>query len=159
MKLLATQYRLFLPVLIIAAFFIPAYHNISGFNFISLALAEPKGHADISQTDALIIILPLVFIPLSALLIFIRSYLHLPTRMTVVVLPFLFLVFFIALLPFSRNINRSDLSFPKILFTMQIGFYVVAISSLLLIFTKNYRKKKVRKVSVPDDLVSKAAIV
>jgi hypothetical protein len=145
MKLLNNKSRLLFCSLIIAAFFIPSYNNISGFGFINLVLQEAKTPGEITLTDAVVIIIPLLFIPISALIVFIRSALHLPTRKTFISCPLLFLFFFFAVLVFSAKNASADLSSPGNLLDMQIGFYIAATASLFLIFTKNGRKKKVRR--------------
>lgn len=150
MKPLSTKSRLLFCILIIAAFFIPAYHNISALGFISLAFQEADKHADITFIDVLILITPLVFIPVTALVIMIRSVTYVPIRKTIIVLPFLLLVFFLAILSFSGNSNSYNLFASTILLNMQVGFYLAGAASLLLIFTKNHSRRHKRKRSRPQ---------
>jgi len=145
MKLLNTKTRLLLCLFIIAAFFIPAYNNVSGFNFISIALSEAKTPGEVTLTDVIIVLAPLVIIPISALVIFIRSAIHLSTRKTFISLPFLFLAFFFAVILLSARNISTELSGMGALFNMQLGFYLAAASSALLIFTKNSGKKRAKK--------------
>lgn len=142
MPLLSNKSRLPLSVLLLIAFFIPAYNNVSAFTFIGLAFSEAKAQTEITFIDVLILITPLIFIPVIAVVILIRSVMQVRIRKSVTGLPLLLLLFFIALLSFTGN--RSTLHFPvsKLLFGMQVGFYLTAIASLLLLFTKNKRKHR-----------------
>ena len=149
MKILKTKARLLLCGVIIAAFFIPAYNNISGLSFINRAFSEAKTHNEITETDVLITIIPLLFIPFSALLILVRAVAHVSTRKTYLALPLLFMLFFFGILYISSGNTSGGFSSPKVFFQMQPGFYIAGLASLLVIFTKNYKKRRHRH-SVPS---------
>ena len=157
MKFLPTKSRRLLPVLIVAGFFIPAYHGISAFQFVLLALQEAKLHSDITISDALIIVVPLGLVPLTAIGIFIRAILKKTIRTTVTALPALLLFFTLAIVSFSGTISGYDVSFPSVLIHMQPGFYIIAFASLLLIATKDQRRRRVRKMKSSETFVTEEA--
>ncbi len=154
MKFLPTKSRRLLPLLIVAGFFIPAYKSVSAFQFILLALQEAKLHSDITISDALMIVVPLGLVPVTAIGIFIRAVLKLRIRTTITSLPALMLFFSVGILSLSGTISGHDVSFPSVLIRMQAGFYIVAIASLLLIATKDQRRRRVRKMKASETFVT-----
>jgi glucan phosphoethanolaminetransferase (alkaline phosphatase superfamily) len=142
---LSNKYRLPLAILNLISFFIPAYDNTSGFQFIGLAFAEAEARAEITLIDVLIIITPLIFIPVITLVVCIRSAMKARIRTTIIGLPLVLLVFFFVLLVFTGIASNDHITASKLFFSMEIGFYVAAIASLLLIFTKNGSRHKRRR--------------
>ena len=159
MKYLKTRARLILCILIIAAFFIPSYNNVSAYGFIKLAFLETKDHSEVTSTDVLITIVPLLLVPLSALVIVIRTAVHLPTRKTYLGLPLIFLIFFfVILLPGGSTIS-GKFSDPKVLLEMQAGFYLAATAAVLLLFTRSFKRKRQRRtVAVSETIVAAGGI-
>ena len=103
--------------MIIIAFFVPAYNNISGFGFISLAFTESKKNGEITFTDILIIIVPLFALFLAALVILLRTVAYRPTRRLYLTLPLLFLFFFFGVMyqttkqqpgPFFKKTHKAE---------------------------------------------------
>ncbi|HVF81655.1 MAG TPA: hypothetical protein VM884_06965 [Flavisolibacter sp.] len=153
MLILPPRSRLILSALIIFSFFLPSYEGVSAFGFVGLAIAEAKAHAEITLVDVLILLTPLIFIPVVALVIGFRSVTQVPVRTTVIGLPLLLLLFFFALLSYTGKSSNIHIPASDLFFSMQIGFYVAAISSLLLVFTKDggmqrhKRKRRIRKMA------------
>lgn len=151
MNFLTTRARLLLCCVIIAAFFIPAYNNISGAGFIRLAFIEGESHSEITSTDVLIAVIPLILIPFSALVILLRSAAYMSTRKTYLALPLLFMAFFFGVLYLSSGNTSGSFSSPKVFFQMQPGFYIAGLASFLLLFTKTYKKRRHKRiVHIPD---------
>ena len=156
MKFITTKARLLLCGVIIAAFFIPAYQNISGFTFINYAFSEAKSNSEITEMDVLITIVPLLFIPLSALFILVRARLYLVTSKIYLALPLLFMLFFFGIIYLSERNSASGFSSPATFFYMQPGFYIMILASLLLIFTKTYKKRRRRRRVNSTEVVATA---
>src|SRR5215204_2015816 len=98
MDFLIKQARIILCAVIILAFFIPAYQNISGFTFISTAFSKIDGQTEIMVEDVIITVIPLVMIPVSALLILIGTYRRRSIQKTFKALPLICLVIFTCIL-------------------------------------------------------------
>jgi hypothetical protein len=158
MRILPHQTRLWLSALIIVSFIIPAYKSISAFTFIGLALSEVETHADVTIIDVLIVVSPLIFMPIIAIVIAIRSVRRVPVRKTVTALPLVLLVFFCAILSFSSNNSDVHAPLPGLLFDMQIGFYLTVIASLLLVFTKNVSKRRHKRRSRSSKITNVEAV-
>lgn len=156
MKFITTNARPVLCGVIIAAFFIPAYHNISGFGFINHAYSEVNSQNELTKMDVLITITPLVFIPFSALFILVRSAVHIPSRKTYLALPLLFMCFFFGIIYLSSGNSGGGFSSPRVFFQMQPGFYIAGLASVLLIFTKNHRKRRRRRSVAPAETIAAA---
>ncbi|HZH64408.1 MAG TPA: hypothetical protein VEY10_05895 [Flavisolibacter sp.] len=154
MLFLTSKSRLPLAILLLLSFFIPASNNISAFNLIAIAFSEAKSQADITAVDVFVGIAPLVSIPILAIVISVRSAMQLSIRKTVLLLPLVLLIFFFTLLSFTLNSSRIHLSGSKLLSNMQIGFYLAVVASLLLVFTKNWRRhrRKRRKRSATKEV-------
>jgi uncharacterized membrane protein YhaH (DUF805 family) len=146
MRAIISKARYLLCCLIILAFFIPSYQNISGFSFIPLAFSAVEGQSEISSIDVFIAVVPLVLIPVSALAILVRTSLRKTTRKTIKALPLICLFIFTVILFMSlRSISGGGRSSLRILSHMQGGYYVVAVASLLLPFTKAPYKRRSKK--------------
>lgn len=158
MKFIIIKGRPLLCCLILIAFFIPSFENVSGLGYINHAFSEVRKSGEITRTDALITIIPLLLIPFFALIILIRSIRHMNTRKTYLALPFVFLCFFFAILFLTSGSTGSFSSF-KVLFQMQIGFYLSAMASLLLVFTKHYKRKRSKRRTEQAPEASTAADV
>ena len=158
MNFLKKRARLLLCCFIILAFFVPAYDNISGFGFVRLAFTESENNSEIKFADILIIIVPLLALFLSALVILLRTVAYLPTRRLHLTLPLLFLLSFFGVMYISGGNTAGNFSHPRVFLQMQPGFYITAFASLLLVFTRDYKKKKHRKRKpVPDAQEAAAA--
>ncbi|MDQ6609017.1 MAG: hypothetical protein M3Y85_04270 [Bacteroidota bacterium] len=144
MKLLIEKSRALLSLLIIIAFFIPAYKDNSAFSFISLALSEVNTNSDITIIDVYIFNTLLILIPLTALAVFITSLMRKSVRQIVIVLPFLLLVFTLAVLATSEA-GGNNLSVLKLFAGLKVGFYLAAVSSFSLMFTKNRSRRRHRR--------------
>lgn len=156
MKFIKTKARVLLCVVITAAFFIPSYNGISGFSFINRAFSETVTNSEITETDVLITIIPLLFIPLSALMILICAWLQVTTRKIFLALPLLFMLFFFGILYLGASNSSDGFSSPGVFLRMQPGFYIAGLASLLLIYTKNYKKRKHRRNISSSEVVATA---
>src|ERR671912_873499 len=145
MKFITTNARLLLCGVIIAAFFIPAYNNISGFGFINHAFLEVNTQNEITETDVLITITPLLFIPFSALFLLVRTAAHVSSRKMYLALPVIFMLFFFGIIFLTSRNSTGGFSSPTVFFQMQPGFYITVLASVLLIYTKNRRKRRRRR--------------
>jgi hypothetical protein len=151
MKYFKTKTRLLLCGVIIAAFFLPAFEGISGFLFVRLAFSEVGSHSEITQTDVLLAIIPLLLVPLSSLAILLASSLHLTIRKIYLIFPLAFMFSFFGLLVLTARNNSGAFASPTVFLNMQPGFYIAGLASTLLIFSKDLKKKKRRKrVATPD---------
>jgi hypothetical protein len=145
MRTLRKNARVILSTLVLAAFFLPSYQGISGFHFISLAFAETTTNSEITSTDVLILTLPLILIPLTALGILLVSWLQISIRKTFTALPLLCLAGFTFILAISSRNSSAGFNSLSFLLQMGIGFYLALAASLVLPFTKNPLRKKVRR--------------
>lgn len=145
MKFFITNARLLLTGLIVAAFFLPSYGGISGFRFISLAFSEINRESEITSTDVFIMILPLIMIPVFALLLFIGAALKQPMRKILTGMPLICLCTFLAILLVGARNGSGSFSGPEFLVQMQVGFYLAFVASILLVATKDPRKKRVKR--------------
>lgn len=153
MKLLPTQGRLLFAALIIFAFFIPSFNGVSGFRFVLQAFAEANGEGELTITDAIIFIIPLLSIPLAGLIILFRSIAELPTRKSFIYLPLLLMGFFFCMLYFNQRFQSYYPGVTGLLKRMQPGCYIGMVSAACLAFTKDFRKKRVRRKKsfiIPD---------
>lgn len=137
MKKLNRRARIILTLLIIAAFFVPAYKTYSPFDFIYLAIDEANSEVDVTAMDVLVVLIPLLSIPFTALLILIRSLKKLPSRRTLRILPFLFFSFVLMIIFFLQHSQFSVETVLMFLNSMELGFFVLALTTFLLIFVKN----------------------
>jgi hypothetical protein len=134
------RYRIIYSALLIAAFFIPAYSNVSAYRFIGLAIGSAQTDAEVTFMDALVILIPLLFIPLSALLILFRALRQKPINGLLLSLPLFFLLFFFLILSFDVNRETSNADMFGMLKDMRFGFYMAALTSVLLLFSYSKRE-------------------
>lgn len=132
--------RMVYSALLLAAFFIPAYNNVSAYGFIGLAIASVKTDAEVTFLDALVILIPLLFIPLSALLILFRAFRKKPFNGLLLSLPLFFLLFFFFILSFDVNRQTSDADMIGLLKGMRFGFYIAALAAVLLLLSYSKRE-------------------
>jgi hypothetical protein len=149
MKLFKTKARVPLCGFIFLAFFLPAYQGNSAFQFISIVLSQVNKAYDITTTDAYIAIFSMLLIPFSALLLMIRTALRIATRSIYVAMPLIFFLFFTGLLFTNISSVTNSSRFNAFAHT-GIGFYLAALACILLLFTKNPRKKSRRRRSNPE---------
>lgn len=145
MKTLAKKARLVLCSLLIVAFFIPSYNGISAFNFIPIAFAQPEVNSEITLTDVLVAVVPLFFIPLSALGILFLFWMKMPARKTYLALPLFSILTFTGILFTGLNSGSAFSSGRAFLMQMGIGFYIALIAAVLLPFTKRSVRKRARQ--------------
>lgn len=140
MRISRNQYRAFSAILIIIAFFIPAYENISGVGFLNLALGTVNNDDEMTMVDFIIISFPLLLIPFTALVILFKSLRKKALTSLLLSLPFFSLAFFMVLLSFDMNKDASHSGIFNLLKNMRFGFYIVCIASLLLLFSQSRRE-------------------
>lgn len=131
--------RPLLCAVVVLAFFLPAYQACSGFQFISLALAEAANKNGVTTTDVMILLLPMMLIPASAGILGAAFALRISVQRIYTVLPFVFFTFFTLL--FFRSQAHAT-SQPG---GAQIGFYLTGVATALLPFTKNAKRKSRRR--------------
>lgn len=90
--------------------------------------------------DALVILFPLLFIPISALLILFRALRQKPVSGLLLSLPLFFLFFFFVIFSFDVNRETSNADMLAMLKDMRFGFYVAAMASVLLLFSYSKRE-------------------
>jgi hypothetical protein len=155
MQTFFSKARYTLCTLIILAFFLPSYQDISAFNFIPLAFSSADEQSEISSADVFIAVVPLVLIPLSALAIIILTSMRRVIRKTFKALPFICLAIFTFILFLSlRTIEGSGMSSLRTLSHLGVGYYLVAICSVFLPFTKSPYRRKMR---IQREMQAKAA--
>ena len=132
-------------ILIIVALFIPSYRGFSAFDFILIAFSETGAGYGLNSTDAFVATSPLILIPVTAIIISVRSFLKLPTSKIFTMLPLLLVLFFMTIIVNSEVKEDDSVSGIGLLSQIQIGFYIALLFSVLLPFTRNHRRKKVRK--------------
>ena len=145
MKAILHNARPILCGLIILAFFLPAYHGISGFSYIPFAFSTLEGQNEITEMDIWVTIIPLILIPVTSIAILVRAYMRVSTRKTVIFLPALCFAFFTVILFVSQKSGGASFSGRAVLFEMTFGFYLTAIGCAFLPFTKTPRKRKAAK--------------
>ncbi|RYZ30036.1 MAG: hypothetical protein EOO10_04240 [Chitinophagaceae bacterium] len=147
MQTLISKLRYILCFVIISAFFLPSYQDISGFTFIPLAFSSTDDQSEISTADVFIATIPLILIPVSSIAILVRTYMRRQLRQTFKALPLICLAVFTILLFLSlRTIAGGGMSSLRILSHLREGFYITAIASMLLPFTKSPYRRKVKRV-------------
>jgi len=126
--------------LLIAAFFIPAYGHVSAFGFLRLALGSIRTDTEVTYIDLLVILLPLIFIPISAVIILVRAAKQKPFNGLLLSLPLLFLAFFSLILSFDMNRQVNSTNVIGLIKDMSVGFYLASLASILLIFSYSKRE-------------------
>lgn len=145
MKTLRRKARVILSTLICIVFFLPAYNGVSGFRFVSLAFSEVATNRELTQTDVLILVVPLVLVPLTALAIALISWLRISLQKIYTAMPLLCFLSFMAILLMSAGNGSSSFSKGTILSQMGLGFYLTLLAAAYLPFTKNPVVKKIRR--------------
>lgn len=150
MKTLQNKGRWVLCLLIIAAFFLPGYNGYSGYQFVSASFEEVAQLSGVTSTDVVIAVVPLVMIPVTALVLWLFVAVRFPIRRIYVGLPLLFLLFFTGILLAAEK-NGQPVSSPfAILARLEVGFYTALLCSLLLPYTRNpKRKARYRRHAAP----------
>jgi fatty-acid desaturase len=126
--------------LLIAAFFIPAYNHVSAFSFIGLAIGAVSTDSEVTFIDIMVVLLPLLFIPISACIILWRAFKHRPFNGLLLSLPLFFLLFFFLILSFDMNRQVNNVNAITLIKEMSIGFYLAALASVLLLFSYSKRE-------------------
>ena len=140
MRMSRNRYRIIYSALLLAAFFLPAYNNVSAYRFTGLAIESAQTDAEVTFMDAMVILIPLLFIPISALLILFRALQQKPINGLLLSLPLFFLFFFFVILSFDVNRETSNADILGMLKDMRFGFYMAAMASVLLLFSYSKRE-------------------
>ncbi len=140
MSIKRNQYRAIFAVVVIVAFFIPAYNSVSAFQFLLLALGSLRNDSEITLVDLLVILLPLLLVPATALLILFQALNKRRVNSLLLCLPFFSMAFFFLIFSFDRVRQVSSFSVLNLLTEMRVGFYLAAFASLLLLFSYNRRE-------------------
>lgn len=154
MKTSLAKSRMALCALILLAVFLPAYNGYSAVSFIPLVLAEVS-NGEINLTDAAISIIPVLLVPVSAIVVGMFQLLRIPLRRVYVAMPLVFLLFFTGILfTAERSANPSSSVFG--LFKRAgLGFYLAYIACLLLPFTKNAKRRRRHRKPPSAELAQK----
>lgn len=145
MSFVPAKARLVLASGIVAAFFLPAYNNVSGFRFAGAALAEAKEQTEWNQMDGLLLVTPVLLLPVAAAFVALQTFRLKYTAMVVLALPLLLLIVFAAVVYMSDAGTTGAFRNPATLLRMQPGFYLAFACSVLLPFTKNAPRKRRRR--------------
>lgn len=140
MRLHRNHYRAVYAGLIIAAFFIPAYNNISAFRFLWMAIGAINTDSELTFIDLTVVLIPLLLIPAASLVVFIRALKKKTQNSLLLSLPFFSLAFFFLILSFDMNRQVNSLNILELLKQMSVGFYIAAFASFLLLFTHSRRE-------------------
>ncbi|HEV7331109.1 MAG TPA: hypothetical protein VGN63_08730 [Flavisolibacter sp.] len=140
MRISRNQYRAIYATLILIAFFIPAYDNISAVGFLNLALGTVNSDDEMTMIDFVIISFPLLLIPLTAIIILFKSLRKKSLNSLLLSLPFFSLTFFILLLSFDVNKEVNNAGIFSLLKDMTFGFYIACFASLLLLLSHSRRE-------------------
>lgn len=134
------QYRAVYSAMVIIAFFIPAYHNVSAFGFLIMISGYIDTDSEITLIDLSVVLLPLLLIPATALLILIKAISKKPLSSLLLSLPFFSLTFFFLILSVDMNRHVNSNSILELFTQMSVGFYLAAFASLLLLFSYSRRE-------------------
>lgn len=141
MKQWITNGRPVLCSLILLAFFLPAYKNYSAFNFVPLAVNETSIGSGVTSTDVLMLLIPLLLVPVVAILFFILYAYRISIKPVYLAMPLVFASFFLLLFFRGQGSSGSVLTVKE----LGAGFYLGAIAVALLPFTKDAKKKSRRR--------------
>lgn len=144
MRLSRNRFRMIYAALVIVSFFIPAYQNVSAFEFFSLAIGDIRSEADVTLLDLVVILIPLLLIPFTALYVLMRAANKKPMNGLLLGLPLFSFAFFFLILSLDINRNVNNVDVLELLKEMSFGFYITAMGALLLLFT--YSKKEALNV-------------
>lgn len=126
--------------MVITAFFIPAYQSISAFRFLIMAIGTIGNDSEITLIDLLVILLPLLLIPATALLILIKAINKKPLNSLLLRLPFFSITFFFLILSLDMTRQVASNNVFDLLTKLSVGFYLAAFASLLLVFSFSRRE-------------------
>ena len=140
MNLNRNQYRAIFAMVVLIAFFIPAYERVSAFQFLFLVLNSFDSDGEITLLDLLVILLPLLLVPAAAVLILLRIVNKKPVTSLLLCLPFFSVAFFFFIFSFDRIRQVNSVTMLNLLAEMRVGFYLAAFASLLLLFSYNRRE-------------------
>jgi len=140
MRLHRNHYRVLFAVLVITAFFIPAYDKISAFSFFGIAIGSVASDEELTLLDLLVVLIPLLLIPVASLLILFRAIRKKPLNSLLLSIPFFSLAFFFLILSFDMNRQLNMFTMLELLRQMKVGFYIAVSASLLLLFS--YSRKE-----------------
>jgi hypothetical protein len=132
--------RAIYAALLLLAFFIPAYNQVSAFRFLIQAVSSAGNDNEITLVDLLVVLLPLLLIPATALLILVKAVNKKPLNSLLLSLPFFSMSFFFLILSFDINRQASGSNALGLLKQMSPGFYLAAFASLLLLFSYSRRE-------------------
>lgn len=135
MRISRNHSRAICASLIIIAFFIPAYDNISALDFLHLAIYSVSNDAELTFVDLLIVSTPLLLVPLTAIIILYRSLQKKALHHLLLALPFFSLTFFLLLVSFDINKDLAGSGIVSLLKNMRTGFYLAALAALLLLLS------------------------
>lgn len=147
MKRLQTRSRIPLCGCILLSFFLPAYKHYSAFQFIGIVRNSIDKAYDITNTDAVIAISLLLLIPFSTAVLLLRTWLCIPTRRVYVAMPLIFFMFFSGLF-FATQTSLAGPSSVNLFTPAEFGFYLAAACSVMLLFTKNQKRKRRKKTEI-----------
>lgn len=145
--------RLILCAMMVVAFFLPAYNGYSAFRFLPLSLSAAADRSGVTTTDILILDLPLLLLPVTAAGFCLLFVFRIAVRPVYLILPLVFLLFFLTILFRSPGIAADGGGFRG----LQIGFYLMALSVVALPFTKNAKKKSRKRIRRSATKVQPAA--
>ena len=140
MRITRNHSRAICASLIIMAFFIPAYGEVSALDFLNLAIHSASNDAELTLFDLIIVSVPLLLVPLAAILILFRSLRKRTLNSLLLGLPFFSLTFFIVLVSFDINQGTGSSGILNFFKNMRIGFYLAGLASLLLLFSHSRRE-------------------
>ena len=141
MKRFLSKARVLLCGLILLSFFLPAYAHYNAVQFISFLLEAVNKAYEITAADAFLAIATLLIIPFSALALIVCSYQRKPVRRIYAAVPLIFFLCFTGLLFTNETGQAGDRAYNYFA-AAGPGFYIAGLSCILLLFTKNPRRKR-----------------
>ena len=139
MSLKRPHQRAIYAALIIIAFFIPAYNGVSAFQFL-FTIGSLTSDSEITIVDLLVIALPLLLIPATAMLILLKTIRQQPLNSFLLGMPFFSIAYFFLILSFDMSRQMTNANAFSLLTQMSIGFYVATAASVLLLFSYSRRE-------------------
>jgi hypothetical protein len=140
MRITRNQSRAVCASIIIIAFFIPAYGEVSALGFLNLAIHSASNDAELTLFDLTIVLIPLLLIPLTAILILFRSLQKRTLNSLLLGIPFVSLIFFMLLVWLDINQGMESPGVLRFFKNMRLGFYLAGLASLLLLFSQSRRE-------------------
>jgi len=89
-------------------------------------------------------------IPFSTAVLLLRTWLRIPTRRVYVAMPLIFFMFFSGLF-FTSQTSLAGPSSVNLFTPAEFGFYLAAVCSVMLLFTKNQKRKRRRKIETEPE--------